>query len=243
MRYKLVIQFDGTDYCGWQKQPNGPSVQEVLTKAISEIAKEVSVTGSGRTDSGVHARAMVCHVDMETSVPEKNLAKAINAHLPESVSVLSVERVGKDFHARYSAKRKTYAYRLYVSELTLPLKERYAVRLDSMPDILAMKEGAKEIVGEHDFKCFLASGSSVKDTVRTVYSIEIESNGEDIVFKITGNGFLYNMVRIIVGTLLEVGYHKKTPYDIKEAIKSGDRRKSGKTLASKGLELFSVEYI
>lgn len=243
MRYKVTVQYDGTNYCGWQKQPNGVSIQEKLTEAFSVVARDVSVTGSGRTDSGVHARAMVCHVDAETSVPVESLAKAVNSHLPTDIAVLSCEIADKDFHARYSAKRKTYAYHVYVSETTLPLLERYAVRLDKKPNIEQMKKGAREIVGEHDFKCFLASGSSVKDTVRTVYSIDIEEQGEEIVFKVCGNGFLYNMVRIIVGTLLEVGYGKKSPNEIKEAILSGERNKSGKTYPAKGLELFSVDYI
>lgn len=242
-RLKVTVQYDGTDYCGWQKQLNGTSVQEKLTEAFCSIAQNVSVTGSGRTDSGVHARAMVCHVDADITVPIKNIPKAVNAHLPSDIAVLSCEEVDKDFHARYSAKRKTYAYHVYVSELTLPLLERYAVRLDTKPNVEMMRLASAEIVGEHDFKCFLASGSSVKDTVRTVYSIDIEEKDKEIVFKVCGNGFLYNMVRIIVGTLLEVGYGRKSADDIKEAIASGERKKSGKTYPAKGLELFSVDYI
>lgn len=242
MRYKIVVQFDGTAYCGFQVQPNGISVQQVLTEAFQKIGNSVAVTGSGRTDSGVHARAMVCHVDMTSTVPEKNIAKAVNAHLPSDVSVLSAEIAEDGFHARYSAKQKTYAYRLYVSDIALPLKERYSVRIKTSPDLDKMREGAKEFIGKKDFRAFLASGSSVQDTVREIYSIEIENQDQDITVKITGNGFLYNMVRIIVGTLLDVGYGKKTPEQVKEIIKSRERKNSGKTLPAKGLELFSVEY-
>ena len=137
-RYKLTIQYDGTDFCGWQVQPNGVSVQETLTNALLKISKSASVTASGRTDSGVHARAMVCHADLDTTTPTENIARAVNCHLPNSVAVLSCEKVDDTFHARYSAKRKTYVYHLYVSENKLPLKERYSVRLDRAPDISLM---------------------------------------------------------------------------------------------------------
>lgn len=241
-RYKITVQYDGTDFCGWQYQPNGVSVQECLTDAFLKIAKRASITASGRTDSGVHARSAVCHVDLDTTTPTDKIAKAVNCHLPDSIAVLSVEEVGEDFHARYSAKRKTYAYHFYVCENKLPLKERYSVRLDKMPDIELMKKGAEKIVGKHDFKCFLASGSSVENTEREIYSIDIEQNGIDISIKVCGNGFLYNMVRIIAGTLLDAGYSKKSAEDIENAICQKDRNLSGKTLPAKGLELFSVEY-
>ena len=242
-RYKLTVQYDGTDYCGWQTQPNGVTVQETLTKALQKISKSASVTGCGRTDSGVHARAMVCHADLDTTTPTKNIPRAVNCHLPDSISVLECEEVTEDFHARYSAKRKTYVYHLYVSENKLPLKERYSVRLDKMPDISLMQKGAQKIVGKHDFRCFLASGSSVENTEREIYFLNVEQNGIDITVSICGNGFLYNMVRIIVGTLLDVGYGRKSEIDVEKAILEKDRNLSGKTLPAKGLELYSVEYI
>lgn len=242
-RYKLTIQYDGTDFCGWQVQPNGVSVQETLTNALLKISKSASVTASGRTDSGVHARAMVCHADLDTTTPTENIARAVNCHLPNSVAVLSCEKVDDTFHARYSAKRKTYVYHLYVSENKLPLKERYSVRLDRAPDISLMQKGADAIRGKHDFKCFLASGSSVENTEREIYSLTVEKKGIDIEIKVCGNGFLYNMVRIIAGTLLDVGYGKKSVADIERALSEKDRNLSGKTLQAKGLELYSVEYI
>ncbi len=242
-RFKLTIQYDGTNFCGWQKQPNGTSVQETLTEAFLKISTVAKVTGSGRTDSGVHARSAVCHVDTDTTTPAKNIPRAVNSHLPDTVAVIDCEEVDESFHARYSAKSKTYAYHFYVSDVRQPLKERFSVRLNTKPDIELMREGARFIIGEHDFKCFLARGSSVKDTVRTIYSLDIIESEEDITIKVTGNGFLYNMVRIIAGTLIEVGYKKRAPRDIEEAINQKSRKLSGKTLPAKGLELFSVQYI
>ena len=241
-RYKITVQYDGTDFCGWQYQPNGVSVQECLTNAFLKISNQASITASGRTDSGVHARCAVCHVDSDTTTPTDKIPKAVNCHLPDSIAVLSAEEVGEEFHARYSAKRKTYVYHFYVSENKLPLRERYCVRLDKMPDISLMKLGAEKMVGKHDFKCFLASGSSVENTEREIYFIDVEQNGIDLSIKVCGNGFLYNMVRIIAGTLLDVGYGKKSALDVEKAIREKDRNLSGKTLPAKGLELFSVEY-
>jgi len=243
VRYKLTIQYDGTAYCGWQKQKNGVSVQEVLTTALQSIAKgEVKLVGSGRTDAGVHAEGQVCHVDMDTPVPAEKIALAVNPKLPSDIVVLKSELGGEGFHARYSAKRKTYRYATYVSDVVLPLRDRYALKLDKMPDIDKMIVGAKLIEGEHDFKCFLSSGSAVKDTVRTVYSLTIETKENGVEFSVCGNGFLYNMVRIIVGTLLDIGYGLKSVDDLKVALETGERNLCGKTVCAKGLSLLSVEY-
>ncbi|MBQ2714930.1 MAG: tRNA pseudouridine(38-40) synthase TruA [Clostridia bacterium] len=242
-RYVLTIQYDGTNYCGWQSQKNGESVQQVLVRALKTIAVgEVKLVGSGRTDAGVHAEAQVAHVDMETSVPAKKISLAVNAKLPDDVRVLSSKEAGEGFHARYSAKKKTYLYSVYVADTVLPLKDRYSLRIDKLPDIEKMKEGAKVVVGKHDFRCFLASGSSVVDTVREIYSIDIIQKGEEIVFLVCGSGFLYNMVRIIVGTLLDIGYGKKKVEDLAQAIEEKNRKLCGKTVSAKGLRLHSVEY-
>lgn len=241
-RYKLVVQYDGTNYCGWQVQPNGTSVQQVLTDALTKIAVgSVKVTGSGRTDSGVHARGQVAHVDMTTSVPYDKIPFAVNIHLPSDISVLTAELVDEDFHARYSAKAKTYEYRLYVSKVKYPLLDRYATRIEQTPDIQKMQEVAKLFIGEHDFKAFMSVGSKVESTVRTIYELSIDS-GEQIVFRIKGNGFLYNMVRIIVGTILEVGYGKKALDTVAQALQGGDRKLAGKTTPACGLTLYSVDY-
>ncbi len=243
MRYKLTIQYDGTDFCGWQTQKNGVSVQQTLSDALAKIAKgKVVVVGSGRTDSGVHAYAQVAHVDMDTSVPGEKIKDAVNPYLPESVAVLESAVAPDGFHARYSAKKKTYVYRAYISPTRKPILDRFCLRLDKSPDFDKIKEGVSELIGEHDFKAFSSTGSSVKDTVRTVYSASVEFGDETIEFRITGNGFLYNMVRIIVGTLLDIGYGKREISDIKKAFETGDRTLCGKTVDGRGLALLCVDY-
>ena len=243
MRIKLTVSYDGTDYCGWQVQPNGVTIQELLEQALFNVTGEkVRITGSGRTDSGVHAKGQVAHFDTNSSVPAEKFSKALNAHLPSGIKVLSSEEVGEDFHACTSVKKKTYEYSLYVSETEQPLKERYAVRLDHAPDLEKMIDGAKVLFGEHDFKAFCASGSGAKTTVRKIYSIDIKKKDGDITVSVCGNGFLYNMVRIIVGALIDVGNGKKTKAELEEILKSGKREKNGKTLPAKGLCLVSAEY-
>ena len=243
MRIKLKIEYDGTGYCGWQVQPNGVSVQEVITAAIKKITGEdAKLIGSGRTDAGVHAAGQVAHFDTMSSVPPEKFAHALNAVLPEDIKIISAEQTDDDFNARFSAKRKTYEYRMYVSEFSHPLKSRYAVWINYPLDVVKMNSAAKLFEGEHDFKCFLAANSSVKDTIRTVYNANVEKLGDEIVFSVTGNGFLYNMVRIMAGTLLAVGSGKLTESDVKQILESGERQLAGKTMPAKGLLLKSVEY-
>ena len=242
MRIKLTVSYDGTCYCGWQVQPNGISVQQTLEKAIELATGEsVKVVGSGRTDAGVHAAGQVAHFDTKTSIPPQKIYKAINLHLPPEIRVLDSVEVG-EFDARKSAKKKTYCYTLYSGKVEQPLKERYAVYLDTLPDIEKMKSAAKLFIGEHDFKCFNASGGGAKTTVRTIYNIDIEEKGEEIKVYVCGNGFLYNMVRTLVGTLLKAGYEKIDLKQIKTLLDTGDKKLCGKTLPAKGLCLMSVEY-
>lgn len=243
MRIKLKIEYDGTDYCGWQIQPNGVSVQEVITAAIKKITGEdAKLTGSGRTDAGVHAAGQVAHFDTGSSVPPEKFAYALNAVLPEDIKIISAEQASDDFNARFSAKRKTYEYHMYVSEFSHPLKSRYAVWINYPLDIEKMNSAAKLFEGEHDFKCFLAANSSVKNTVRTIYNTNVEKLGDEIIFSVTGNGFLYNMVRIMAGTLVAVGSGKLTERDVLKILESGERQSAGKTMPAKGLLLKSVEY-
>lgn len=244
MIVKLTVSYDGTNYCGWQVQPNKITVQEVVEKALFTLTGEkIKVIGSGRTDAGVHAEGQVAHFKREKeNIPPEKFALALNIILPDDVKVVKSERADDDFSARRSAKRKTYVYRTYVSTAILPLKDRYAVQLEKQPDVSAMKECAKLIEGEHDFKAFCSSGTSVKTTVRTVYSIDIEERGNEIIFSVTGNGFLYNMVRIIVGTLLAVGRGKIGKKEVEEMLTTGKRALGGKTIPAKGLTLLSVEY-
>ena len=244
MKVKLTVSYDGTSYCGWQVQPNGISVQQVLEDALEKVAGvKIKTVGSGRTDAGVHAKGQV--VDFETpfeNIPAEKFYKALNVYLPSDVKVLSSERVDNDFSAIKSAKSKTYSYFCYISNVELPLKERYAVKIDGNIDVEKMKEVALILIGEHDFKCMCASGSCAKTTVRTIYSIDIDFNGQDLVFSVKGNGFLYNMVRIMVGTLIDAGKGKITVEQVKEMLTSGKRALGGKTLPAKGLCLMQVEY-
>lgn len=243
MRISLTVSYDGTRYCGWQVQPNGITVQEQIEKAIfSATGEKVRVTGSGRTDAGVHAKGQVAHFDTESSIPAEKFYKALNVFLPEDIRVL--ESCGRDqsFHACNGAKRKTYQYSFYVSEVENPLKDRYFVKLEKMPNLILMKEISTCFIGEHDFKAFCASGSSAKTTVRTIYDIGIKTCENDLVFTVTGNGFLYNMVRILVGTIIEAGYGKIKKEQVQKMLQTGERSLGGKTLPAKGLCLQSVEY-
>ena len=243
MRVFLKIEYDGTNYCGWQIQPNGITVQEVLEKAISTLTGEdVSVTGSGRTDSGVHAEGQVAHFDTSSSIPAEKFTHALNGILPSDVKIRESYQVCDNLHARFSAKRKTYSYRVYTSEQPRPLKDRYFARVGYKLDVDKMNEASQKFVGKHDFGCFLASGSAVKDTVREIYSAEVKSFGDEVIFTVCGNGFLYNMVRIMMGTLVKVGIGKLSPEDIPSLLKSGNRTNAGVTMPPNGLTLVSVEY-
>lgn len=243
MRVKIVVSYDGSNYCGWQIQPNAVTIQEVLQNALFEITGEKSkIKGSGRTDAGVHALGQVAHFDTKSTIPAKNFYRAFNVRLPDDIKVLSSEQVDENFNACSSAKKKTYRFKTYVSQTILPLKDRYAVQLKRQPDLEKMKECAKILLGEHDFKCMTASGSGAKTTIRTIYSIEINQNGNEIDFTICGNGFLYNMVRIMVGTLIAVGNGKIQKQDVEQMLLTKKRSLGGKTLVAKGLTLMSVEY-
>lgn len=243
MKIKLTVCYDGTEFCGWQVQKNGISVQETIENAIFSLTGErVRLTGSGRTDAGVHALGQVADFDTECSIPPKKIAFALNPLLPNSVKILKSERVEDGFNARKNAKRKTYEYSLYLCEVENPLKERYSTRIEGELDLEKIKTACKIIKGKHDFKCMCSSGSSVNTTVRTIYSLSVKKSGDDLLISVTGNGFLYNMVRILAGTLVGVGQGKISLEDIKTALQTGDRELLGKTLSSKGLCLKKVEY-
>lgn len=242
MRIKLTVEYDGTDFCGWQCQKNGTSVQSVIEKAIFDVSGEsVRVTASGRTDAGVHARGQVAHFDSGFSVPPEKWRYAINGKLPQSILILSSERAD-GFHARFDAKRKTYVYRMYQAESESPIKRRFAARIDKIDCLAEMKKCAEILLGTHDFKCFQASGSSVKDTVRTIFVSQISVCGNDVEYTVCGNGFLYNMVRMMSGALVAAGKGKLSSESLKEMLVSGSRGAYVKTMPPNGLTLESVEY-
>lgn len=261
MRYRAVISYFGARYVGWQRQLNGLSVQEVLEKALEKtFGAKTSATASGRTDAGVHAEGQVVHFDADTSIPVDKIPFAVNTHLPDDVSMLSCEVAPDDFNARFNAKRKTYCYKIYLAKHRRPMLEPTHEHITVPVYTDKIKEACKIIEGTHDFKCFEASGSVIKNTVRTIYSIDVsvqdlpcsEKREEriqggaifdcELCISVTGNGFLYNMVRIIAGTLLYVGIGKLTPDDVRSILEGGDRKRAGKTLSAKGLHLVSVAY-
>ncbi|MBE7068454.1 MAG: tRNA pseudouridine(38-40) synthase TruA [Clostridiales bacterium] len=247
MRYVLKISYDGTDYAGWQCQKNAPSVQEKIELAVQNaLGATLRVTGSGRTDAGVHAFGQVCHFDLDCTVPPEKMPDCLNLHLPPDIRVLEGWGADEGFDCNRSAKRKTYCYTLYENKREIPLLQRYAVRVDSAPSVEALQDKARLFEGEHDFKAFCASGSSVKTTVRTVYEVRVEESesfGVRVLKTyVTGNGFLYNMVRTMMGELLDLANGKRTEESLKRAFESGDRSLLGKTMPAKGLTLFHVEY-
>ena len=248
MRYVLKIAYDGTEYAGWQRQKNALSVQECLENALEQaLAVDVRVVASGRTDAGVHAAGQVCHFDSDSlTVPPEKLPDCLNRFLPPDVRLLEGWEGRDGFDSNRSAKRKTYCYSLYESRREMPLLERYAVRVDELPKIEDLRRVAKLFEGEHDFKAFCASGSSVKTTVRTVYEVKVEE-GESFSLRVvkiyvTGNGFLYNMVRTMAGELLDLASGKRTEESLQKAFQTGDRNLLGKTMPAKGLLLQDVEY-
>lgn len=243
MKILLTIAYDGTDFCGYQVQPNCRTVEEEIEKALYKLLnKETKTVASGRTDSGVHAINQKVHFETDATIPAIKYKEALNALLPSDVKVVSSKKVSDNFNARYSAKSKTYRYSLYFGDFENPMLNRYKTLLKYPLDLDKVKSACKVIEGEHDFKCFLSSGSSVKDTVRTVYSIKIVKRGNLLDFYVKGNGFLYNMVRIIVGSLVAVGEGRLAVSDLETAIKTGNRKLAGKTMPAKGLTLYSVSY-
>ncbi len=247
MRYVLKIAYDGTAYAGWQRQPNALSVQEALENALqAALGADRRITASGRTDAGVHAAGQVCHFDGDFTVPPERMPDCLNRYLPPDIRVIEGWQAGEDFDSNRSAKRKTYCYSVYVAERDMPLKERYAVRIERAPDVAALRAAAKLFEGEKDFKAFCAAGSSVKTTVRTVYEVRVEEEesygSRDVKIYVTGNGFLYNMVRTIAGELLDIALGKRTEESLFKAFQEGDRSLLGKTMPAKGLTLMQVNY-
>ena len=241
-RIKLTVSYDGRSFCGFQEQKNGISIQGKLQGALKAVYdRDIKVTASGRTDAGVSAKGQVVHFDGDDRVPMDKLPIVLNRYLPKEISVVKAQKVSDKFNARFSAKKKTYVYRIYNAKTANPL-DPFCSFFPGKIDIDKMKEGAKLLIGEHDFKCFMASGSNIKDTVRIIYDAKVVKKQNIISIKICGNGFLYNMVRIIAGTLLYVGLGKISPNDITDIIEKRDRKKAGKTLPPNGLLLEKVVY-
>ncbi|MGL5642633.1 MAG: tRNA pseudouridine(38-40) synthase TruA [Paraclostridium sp.] len=239
---KLTIQYNGENYCGWQKQNDSLGIQGNIEKAIKEITKEdVKINGSGRTDAGVHALGQVANFNTNCNIPIDKIPNALNSKLPKDIVIINAEEKELDFHSRYCAKGKRYRYMIYNNPYRSPIYNNisYFVKYDL--DFEKMKQEAKSMIGTYDFKGFMSSGSSVVDTVRTIYDIEVSRQEDLIVIEVEGNGFLYNMVRILVGTLVDIG-RGRIDTDMLSIIKSKTRSMAGHTAPAHGLFLKKVDY-
>ena len=242
-RFVLVCEYDGTAYCGWQRQINGPSVQQALEEALSRLTGEpVAVTGSSRTDAGVHALGLCAHFDSATRIPPDKLAFALNTMLPPDIRIRESGPAPEGFHARYSACGKVYRYVFFNSRHDCAIGRQYAAHVPLELDERLMHAEAQALLGTHDFAAFAASGSVATSTVRTIYRAQVKRDGEQVTLTVLGDGFLYNMVRIIAGTLMEDGTGKRAPGAIARAIATGDRLALGQTAPAKGLTLMRVLY-
>lgn len=244
-RIKLVVAYDGTNYCGWQVQPNGTSIQTVLQAAIEDLVGEkILLTGASRTDSGVHALGQVAVFDTnKDNIADWKFAMAINQRLPKDIVVQSSEVVADDFHPRYCDTQKTYKYKILNRRFALPNERFDSYFVPQKLNYEAMCEASKVLIGTHDFHNFCSLKTNVESTVRTIYALEFEKNEDMITMTITGNGFLYNMVRIITGALLKVGFGQKSVSDLKYALNCEERIIVGSTAPAHGLTLTEIRYL
>lgn len=241
---KLTIEYDGKEFNGWQKQPNKLNIQGEIERAIETVTGEkVELIGSGRTDAGVSALGQVANFRLETNtMPIEKMAYAINSQLKKSIRVKKAEEVDEKFHSRYTCKQKTYQYTINNSEQGTAIFRNIEYHFPLKLNEEKMNEAVKYLIGKHDFKSFKASGTSSKNSVRIIYDAKVTREGELVKIELTGSGFLYNMVRIIAGTLLEVGQGKIEPEEVKEILEKRDRSFAGKTLPANGLCLMKVDY-
>lgn len=241
---KLIIEYDGTNYSGWQKQNNGSrTLQQTIENSIKEITKEdIELIGCSRTDAGVHARGFVANFLTSSRVPSDKFKYAINSKLPDDIIILDSNEVDLEFHSRYNCKSKRYIYKLLNRQWPSPIERNYTYHIKDALNITDMDEAARYFIGTHDFSSFKNVGSSVKTSVRTIIESKVYKQDEIVCFSITGDGFLYNMVRIITGTLIEVGIGKRSPKDIKVILDAKDRQRAGRLVPAMGLYLDRVFY-
>lgn len=242
-RILIKISYDGSKYFGWQKQAGKPTIQGEIEKALEILLTHpCEVFGSGRTDAGVHALAQTAHFDMDINIPVSKLADVLNKLLPDDITIIEAKEVPTDFHARFSIKKKCYEYRVYIGKKKDPFIANYSSWIKDELDFEAMEEAKKLLIGKHNFKGFCSTATAVKDFNREIYSIEITKKKDFVYFTFVGSGFLYNMVRILVGTLLDVGLGKLNLDNIKKALKTGDRQFAGVTMPPNGLYLKWTQY-
>lgn len=240
----MVISYDGSAYKGWQRQPKALSIQGTIESTLKRMLnEEIFIHGAGRTDAGVHSiKGQTASFSLTTHIEEDQLKYALNRALPSSIHIDKLMTVADTFHARYDATGKTYQYIMEQSLEANPLRAKYVHHLDKPLDFEAIKIAMKFFIGTYDFKAFMASGSKIKDTVRTIDRFELEKHENEYIFTISGNGFLYNMIRIIMGSLIHVGYHKIKPDEVPSIIMSGERSRARYTAPANGLYLTNVEY-
>ena len=245
-RIKLTVAYDGTNYCGWQVQPNGITIEEVLNKAICTLTgEEIAVIGASRTDSGVHAMGNIAVFDTGSRIPAERFSYALNQRLPEDIVVTKSEEVSLDWHPRYQNSLKTYEYHILNTKTPVPTKRLYNCFVSFDLDVNRMRQGVQYLLGEHDFAAFCCIRTNAKTTVRTVTDLQIQQNPlkpEEITIRITGNGFLYNMVRIIAGVLIRVGRGFYEPEKVLELLEGRERKKEAVTAPPQGLCLMEIVY-
>jgi len=241
--YKLKISYDGTRYFGWERQPNKETIQGKIENVLSRMCDtDIEIIGAGRTDAGVHAKAMIANVHMETTMTEEDILEYMNRYLPDDIAVLTVTKASDRFHARYNAKGKTYCYTIFNGKVKPVFNRKYYTFIEEKLDVEAMREASDYLVGEHDFKSFCGNPKMKKSTIREIKSIDIKSSKGYIYLYFTGTGFLQYMVRILVGTLLMVGKGEMRPEEVKDVLDARDRTKAGQTAPAKGLRLEKVYY-
>ncbi len=242
--YKIIVEYDGSNYSGWQIQENtSETIQQKVEEALTVINKdEVSVTGAGRTDAGVHAAGQTANFFLDISIPAAKIPIALNTHLPADIVCKHAEKVGEEFHSRYDARGKKYRYRILNSNFNSVFVRNFVYKVHKSLDLKLMQEASSVLEGTHDFAAFCSAGSSVETTVRTIYSIDVYQADDEIWIDVSGNGFLYNMIRIIAGTLIEVGKNKISSAELGDILASCDRRNAGFTAPAQGLTLLEVYY-
>lgn len=239
----IEIEYDGTNYSGWQKQPNARTVEEEVAKSLKQITnKDIKLNASGRTDAGVHAKGQVASFFLNVNIPTNRIVKAMNSCMSDDITILSAREVPMEFHARYFAESKKYSYQIYNNPIRCSLYRNYSYHVAKKLNISKMETAANILIGTHDFKAFMTSGASVRSTVRTIYSIKFDKSNSNICVSFHGNGFLYNMVRIIIGTLVEIGKGKRPEQDLERILLSKDRIKAGPAAPPQGLFLDKVYY-
>lgn len=243
-RVKIIVAYDGTRYCGWQVQPNGITIEEVLNKKLSELLGEViTVTGASRTDSGVHSLGNVAVFDTKARMPADKISFALNQRLPEDIVIQGSCEVAPDWHPRYQNSQKTYEYRILNRTFRMPTRRLDTYFYHYPLDVEKMQQAADYLVGEHDFKSFCSIHSQAETTVRTIYGCQVQRQEDVITIRVTGSGFLYNMVRIIAGTLIQVGGGETAPKQMPDILAARNRSAAGPTAPAHGLTMIGIEYL